>query len=367
MIRRYFPKDTKAFTEWYMRWVSPLSLIAGFLLDNFFLLRRVDVWTSNALLSFHLTVSGGSIVLLNLAESGRIRNKRLLSIVPFLPVAAQFSFGALFSAFLSLYGRSAAFAGSWVFILLLAGLIIMNERFAHFYMRLEVQIGAYFTVLFSFLIFFLPVIFHFIGPYMFVGSGVASVVVMTAFVLLLERLVPERVTPHRTRIARIVAGIFIIINALYFLGAIPPLPLALKDAGVYHGVARTGDTYQLLFEPLPWYETYLRYNTTYHRASGEPVYVYTAIFAPSGLTTTLYHQWQSYDVASKEWNTVATIPFYIVGGRDDGYRGYSVKSTGLSDGQWRVNVITGYNQIIGRVSFTIKQVDTPVAVEAETR
>lgn len=367
MIRRYLPKNIQEFTHWYMRWVSPASLLVGFLLDNLIFLRRVDLWTGNALLLMHLLIAGSSIVFLNVAESGRLQNKYLIKIVPFLPVVAQFSFGALFSAFLSLYGRSAAFAGSWVFVVILAAFIILNERFAHFYMQLRIQIGVYFMVLFSFLIFFLPVVIHIIGPYMFVGSGMLSLLLIALFWRFLEYLVPERTKLERTIVARIVVSIFIVLNALYFSGAIPPLPLSLKRAGVYHNVSRAGDEYYLLYEPLAWYQYYLTYNTTYHRAPNEPVYVYTAIFAPSGLETTLYHQWQEYDEEVGQWNTVSTIPFHIVGGRDGGYRGYSLKSTGLSEGKWRVNVLTSYNQLIGRVSFTIEAVDTPVAVVSETR
>ncbi len=367
MIRRYLPKNVEELTRWYMRWVSPVWLVAGFLVDNFFLLRRVDVWTSNALLSFHLIVAGTSIVLLNLAEAGHLQGRRALKIVPFLPVATQFSLGALFSAFLSLYGRSAAFATSWVFIIILAALIILNERFVHFYMRTEVQIAAYFTVLFSFFIFSVPLIVHDMGPDIFLLSGGVSLVIIAGFLWLLERLAPEIVRSKRTHLARVVASICVLINICYFTGAIPPLPLALKEAGVYHNVARSGDTYTLSYEPVPWYQSYLTYETTYRRTTGEPVYVYTAIFAPTGLAATMYHQWQQYDEAGKEWNTVATVPFYVVGGRDGGYRGYSMKSTGLADGKWRVNVVTDYGQAIGRVSFVIQTVNTVVPVESKER
>src|SRR3989344_3728797 len=67
----------------------------------------------------------------------------------------------------------AAVAASWIFVILLAALLLANERFVRFYMRFAFQVGIFFTTLFSFLIFFLPVIFHRIGPYMFFASGVA--------------------------------------------------------------------------------------------------------------------------------------------------------------------------------------------------
>jgi Protein of unknown function (DUF2914) len=143
---------------------------------------------------------------------------------------------------------------------------------------------------------------------------------------------------------------------LYFTGAIPPLPLALKDAGVYHSVARESDgSYLLTEEPVPWYESFLRYNTTLHVVPGQSAYVYSAIFAPSGLSITVLHQWQRYDETSKTWVTTDTLAFPIEGGRDGGYRGYSSKSD-ITPGEWRVNVITQYGALIGRISFTV--VDT---------
>ena len=124
--------------------------------------------------------------------------------------------------------------------------------------------------------------------------------------------------------------------------------------------------YRLLGEPTEWYEAYLRYNAVFHRVPGESAYVYTAIFAPTGLNATVFHEWQRYDVNTEEWITEETIPFYIVGGRDGGYRGYSIKS-GVSPGKWRVDVVTEFGQLIGRVSFRVVGVFEPVPVEVFIR
>jgi len=296
MIRRLIPKSVEELAEWYMRYISPLSLIAGFIADNLILLRRVDVWTSNALLFFYLTVAAICIVLLNLIESGRLRHPLFLKILPLIPVVAQFAFGGLFSGYLSLYSRSAAYAFSWIFVVLLAGLLIGNERFVRFYRNFSFQMSVYFGALFSFYIFFLPVVFHQIGPWMFAVSGAASLTAIALFILILSKLVPDVVRRERTKTSRAIAVIFVVFNILYFTNVIPPLPLALKDAGVYHSVKRTGDTYVLQSEPVPWYQSYLRYSMVYHRlaaqagAPGEPVYVWSAVFAPSGLSTTVFHK-----------------------------------------------------------------------------
>ena len=367
MIRRYLPKSVEELAHWYMRYLSPPALIAALLLDYFVLLRRVDLWTGNLLLFSYLVIAAGSIVAMNLIETGRLRHPWILKITPLIPVVAQFAFGGLFSGYLSLYSRSAAFAGSAVFVLLLAALLLGNERFVRFYMRFSFQMSIFFIVLMSFFIFFLPVVFHAIGPYMFVLSGVISLAVVSAFLYLLFALVPELVRANRTTVARAIAIIFIAFNILYFSNLIPPLPLALKDAGVYHNVARAADgSYHLLAEPVPWYEAYLRYNTLFHHAPGESAYAYSAIFAPSGLSTLVLHEWQRYDVPTKRWVTTDTLRFSILGGRDGGYRGNSIK-TDPTAGRWRVNVITLHGQLIGRISFTVIDGATPTPVVETTK
>src|SRR3989344_5691746 len=160
MARRYMPKSLDELAQWYMRYISPLALIAGFFADNLILLRHVNVWTSHALLFSYLLIAALCIIVLNLITTGRIRAPWVLKITPLIPVVAQFAFGGLFSGYLSLYSRSASFPLSWIFVVIVAGLLLGNERFVRLYMRFSFQISMLFAVLFSFLIFFLPVIFH---------------------------------------------------------------------------------------------------------------------------------------------------------------------------------------------------------------
>lgn len=360
MIRRYVPKSVDELAAWYMRYISPLALVAGFVADNLILLRRVDVWTSHALLFGYLALAALCIVVINLITTGRIRTKWVLTVTPLIPVVAQFAFGGLFSGYLSLYSRSASFSLSWIFVVIVAALLIGNERFVRLYMKFSFQVSMFFAVLFSFLIFFLPIIFHQIGPWMFVLSGIVSVAVIALFLRFIGYLMPELLKRERTRIARVIAVIFIVFNILFFSNAIPPLPLALKAAGIYHSVERTQDgVFHLGAESEPWYWSYLPHRRVFHHTPGEIAYAYSAVFAPSGISTIILHEWQRYDVATGEWITSVTVRFPIIGGRDGGYRGYSFFKS-VSEGKWRVNVITQYGQLIGRISFTVADVEAPV-------
>ncbi|RJQ33547.1 DUF2914 domain-containing protein [Candidatus Parcubacteria bacterium] len=364
MVRRYIPKSTQELADWYMRYVSPLSLVAGFILDTLFLAKRVDLFLTNAVLFTYLVVAAIAILLINLIQTGRIKLKFAITALPLLPVVVQFAFGGLFSAYLSLYSRSAEVATAWIFVIAVAVLVLANERFSHFYARFSVQMPIYFTVLFSFLIFFLPVVFRAIGPLMFIASGAISLLIMVGFWHLLASLVPEVARENRRTVTIAIAAIFVGFNVLYFTNAIPPLPLALKGAGTAHAISHDATyTYRILVEDRPWYERYLDFSPTFHRVPGEPVYVWSAIFAPSGLRTRVLHEWQRYDGESRSWVTETAVWFAISGGRDGGYRGYSQKST-VEPGKWRVNVLTQYGQLIGRVHFTVEDVEiAPPLVE----
>ncbi len=360
MIRRYVPKNIEELAAWYVRYISPLALIAGFIADNLVLLRRIDVWTSHALLFSYLVLAALCIIVLNLITTGRIRTPWVLKVTPLIPVVAQFAFGGLFSGYLSLYSRSASFPLSWIFVVIVAALLLGNERFVRLYMKFSFQISIFFAVLFSFLIFFLPVVFHRIGPWMFVLSGFVSVAVIALFLRFIGYLMPELLKRERTLIARIIAAIFIIFNILFFSNAIPPLPLALKAAGVYHSVERTQDgVFHLGAESESWYWNYLPHTNIFHHTSDGIAYAYSAVFAPTGISTIILHEWQRYDAATGEWTTSATVRFPIIGGRDGGYRGYSFIKD-ISAGKWRVNVITQYGQLIGRISFVVVDVEMPV-------
>src|SRR5690606_9957513 len=110
-------------------------------------------------------------------------------------------------------------------------------------------------------------------------------------------------------------------------------PLSLKYAGIYQEIARNGERYQLRFEEPRWYELFKRSERRY-RGEG-PLYCFTAVFAPVALNTTVYHHWQ-YRAASARGRGFATsdrIPITISGGREAGYRGYTVKSR-VIPGDW---------------------------------
>jgi hypothetical protein len=367
-MRRYLgklPKSTEELLRWYEHYISPVTLIIAFTLDTL-AFKRVDLLLSNLLLFAYLTLAAVSIILYHLIQSGRLRGAFFLAILPFVPIGMQFGFGGLFSGFVILYSQSAAYATSWIFIVLLAALLIGNERFRKLYTGFVFQASVLFVTLISFLIFFLPVVTGKIGTTLFLISEGIAVGVMILFVRGFGFLAPEVYRSARWKLLRTTGIILLIFNLLYFTNVIPPLPLALKEAGVYHSVKRINGEYHLEAEPLQWYQRYLQYNTVFHKSPGENVYVFTSVFAPTKLSTTIKHEWQYYDPAWKAWIDVSEVSFPIQGGRDGGYRGYTLQDA-TRPGEWRVSVKTADDRLIGRVSFYIEDVAEKATTTAEIR
>jgi hypothetical protein len=348
----------------YERWFSPAVLLFGFIFDNL-TLRRVDLWAENVVLLSYLVIAGACIAYMNAHSEGKIRGKffdRIALVTPFL---LQFVFGNLFSAFLIFYTRSANIFSSWPFLIFLIFFFVGNEIFKERYLRLVFQLNIYFIALFSYSIFAVPVLIGKMGLWVFVLSGLASVILLALFVYWLYKMTPVKILQSQNVLAQSIGLIFIIFNFFYFTNIIPPIPLSLQEGIICRSVTRTSGTYQITYEPAPWYLFFENYNPKFHWQAGERVYAFSAVFAPTKLNTEIFHEWSYYDEEKNKWVLKDELRFSIVGGRDGGYRGYTYK-TGITPGKWRVNVINGSGQILGTMKFEVVEGE-PAEVAKEER
>jgi|HubBroStandDraft_6_1064221.scaffolds.fasta_scaffold65866_1 hypothetical protein len=282
-----------------------------------------------------------------------------------LPAATQFALGGLMSGFLVFYSRSAVFAASWPFLLLLAAIFIGNEAFRGYRDRLVFTGLLFFFLLYSYAIFVVPVLFGRMGSLTFAVSGLLAIVVFVVFLRLLQALGRERYRQTRGRLVGGALAVLALMNLFYFTDILPPLPLALANAGVYHAVKRTGAVYTATTEPEAMGAMFNLSRPVLHLAPGEPVSVYSAVFAPIKLTTRITHRWLWYDPARKKWLVQSVVSYAISGGRDGGFRGYTIK-TKPKPGSWRVDIDTADGRLVGRVSFDIDAVTTPVPTVPKT-
>ncbi len=285
---------------------------------------------------------------------------KLDKLLEYLPLATQFALGGLWSGFLVFYGRSAALAASWPFVLLLALFLVGNEVFRRYRSRLVFTSLLFFFALYSYAIFVVPVFTKTIGKLTFIGSGVLAVLVFYFFLQVLAVAGRERYRQSRWKIIGGVIAILAVMNMFYFARILPPLPLAAADTGVYYGVQHKGDAYIATTQPESWYVRAGFVSPVMHVMPGQSLYLYAAVFAPINLATRVLHVWQWYDPARQHWMTQSIVSFHINGGREGGYRAYSIK-TKPKPGEWRVNVNTIDGRLIARVKFLVDQVSAPAA------
>ncbi len=348
--------------SWYTRYerlVSSLSLIGGFIFD-IFALKRIDLFWENLWVGAHLLAAAVGIILINLYENRKhLLVEKVAGRIHFwLIILIQFAFGGLLSTFLVFYFRSGTIETSWPFLLLLSLIFIFNELLKKHYTRLVFQTIVLYISIYSFSIFIVPVIVHDIGDGVFILSGLASLMVLGVFIASLWYFSRERFRQSKKALAFHVITLTMLINVLYFTNLIPPIPLSLKEAGVYHSLTRDTDGNYTVTEENQGFWGFFKQYEKFHGVSGQPIYVFTSIFSPTNINTQITHDWQHYDESQKKWISTSKIKLSIVGGRDNGYRTYSIGNVSLP-GLWRVDVVTSRGQLIDRVKFEMENVDVP--------
>ena len=197
-------------------------------------------------------------------------------------------------------------------------------------------------------------VFNRLGADIFILSGVCSLALIGGLMFFIKKKDIEHASSHYPLVIATVGAIYLIFNIFYFTNIIPPIPLALKEAGIYHRVERVAGGYSILDEKRPWYSIFTTKEV--HLLTGESAYAFSSVFAPTKLESQIFHRWSFYDKRSNKWIEAVKIGFPIVGGRDAGYRGYSIKEN-IFPGRWRVDVITERRQIIGRMNFRVVEAE----------
>lgn len=332
--------------NWYGKYEVRLgyfSLLLGFFVDSL-TLTRIDRLRDIIWIASHIFIASVAIILINKFSNypkGRFWAKLVL----------QFAFGGLLSACVIFYFRGATLISNWPFILILIFAFIGNEFLKKHFEKLAFQIAFLFFCVFSFSIFFIPIMLNQIGDMIFLLSGLIALFYISLLVLIFYNNTRERFKQSGRWIFGSILGVYALVNILYFTNLIPPIPLMLKDVGAYYNVSKINGDY-VLTGPA---------NTFWNRHSirpkvleiGKSVYVYNSIYSPANFNLPIVHEWQHYDDVENKWVTTRKINLSIKGGRADGWRTYST-SNASQIGKWRVNIRTTSGSVIGRVRFNIQ-------------
>ncbi len=347
----------------YGRYMAPIFFVGGVTWDSL-TLRRIDQWIDNLILLLYLAALGVMIVVVVLVESGKLKSKLIGRVQEVLPLGVQFLLGGLLSAYVVFYFKSAALLRSWIFLGLLAVLLVANEFLERRLRNLYLLVPLYFLACFSFFTFFIPVAIRVVNRWTFIAAGLLSLGVVSGLLMFFRRKgVFDSLARYRILWAAVLA-LFGLVNAFYVMNWIPPVPLAMTAGGVYHRATfdRSNDRFVLQYEDPGLFQFWRKHSDPFRYAQGDTVFCFVSIFAPTGLQKEVFHEWQRFDEASEAWIVVDTIPYRnpILGHRDEGYRGMTRKRRIETAGRWRVEIKTPDGLTLGRVPFTVELVETPV-------
>lgn len=352
------PKTASDIFKRYKRLVPLASFSAGFGWDSL-TLTRIDRMFDNLVLLLYIILLGVLIVLVNLGGADRLRSPLLKKHIEWYPPGIQFFLGGLFSSYVVFYFQSASMTRSSLFLVLLIFLLVANEFLKNRLADLYLQTTLYFLASYSFFIFFIPVVVKKMNYYTFLFSGIISLSIIGGIAFLFHRKSVFSTRRQPVLIGLLVGALFLTLNVFYIKNWIPPVPLSLKSAGIYHHASREGDIFKLRYEKPRWYRFWKDSDNPYNYSEGDAVYCFTAIFAPTELKKKVHHQWQRYSDKKKEWLTTDSLAYEITGGRGKGYRGYTYKKN-VVPGKWRVEVRTEDGPLLGRIDFRIQDAEGPV-------
>jgi len=333
------------------------AFVVGFFVD-IITFRTINLDVSQIILTGYLLIVGGSILVL--ASPLHVGASKIdTSMRAWLPIIHQYVAGNLLSAFLVLYFSSGSLSQSWPFLIVVALAAFSNETFFIEKYRLPFQTTLFFLNLVLFFALATPIALGSLGLLTFLSSVGVAIAFFILFFLLGRFFAPSAFLHNASRIAGGVLCVVVVVVLLYVTHLIPPIPLSAKSIDAYHSVVKVADTYVATDEVRSWYERFFDIQgVTLHLSPGESAYVFSSIFAPAHFGAGVVHQWELFEPELGKWVIKNRVSFPILGGRPEGYRGYSFMDNPTS-GRWRISIKTPDGAVISRMSLIVEQVKTP--------
>ncbi len=263
----------------------------------------------------------------------------------------HFLLGALLSLNTVFFFKSSSLLVSFSFMLCLVALLVANESSRFKALGLAFKFALLSLCVLCFFARVVPIFVGSIGLVVFLLSMLIGALPLIAIAWLIRDYAPGRFGAARRQILVPFGCVLIGFLTLYLFRLIPPVPVSIPYIGVYHAVERTEEGYRLSYERPLW--RFWEHGDQQFRAQpGDAVYVFFRIFSPARFSDEVTMRWYWKDNARK-WALQDSIPIKIIGGREQGFRGYGVKSK-YQPGGWKVQVETTDGREIGRIYFNLE-------------
>lgn len=265
-------------------------------------------------------------------------------------LVVHFLFGSLLSVYTIFYYTSASAITSFFFILLLAGLMLANEVPRFQKLGLPVRVILFSICVLSYFSFFYPILMGHVGAIPFwLGFLTSGLTLGLIWKLNFKGLETHPLIKRHVLMPAI--GVHFVFLFGYYTSLIPPVPVAVKKIGIYYTVEKTNGDYIGTYQ-RPFWKFWAKGAQDFKARPGDKLNVILSIFSPGNFEDQVFLKWYL-DDANQGWTLQDTIPMSILGGRDEGFRGFGTKSH-YQSGDWRVVVETSDGREVGRINFTIE-------------
>ncbi|MDO1511391.1 DUF2914 domain-containing protein [Maribacter confluentis] len=355
----------RSFIRRHSKYAPILFFIGGFIFDTL-TLGRIDRTYDLTVLCLHMTSLSITLYLYNLADDGKWKHTFLERYTEYLPLAIQFFFGGLSSAYVIYFSRSVSLSKTASFFIILVLLLIANEFLKKRISNKYLQFGVYYFISFTFFAFMVPVFLKELNNMVFlISGGISLLCTLVLLTFIYSKSPSTRKEIQLGKMIGIILVIYAVINLFYFMKLIPPVPLALDKGIVAHNIELKNNEYHVTYEAEDSYVFWRKHNLEFSYTPDQNVYIFSSIFAPTNLKKAVFHRWRWYNPKTEEWENLDDIGYDITGGRDGGFRGYTFKNN-IRPGEWEVQVLTEEEQVLGVIGFTIIEKNTNYGKKLKT-
>lgn len=330
--------------------ISVSVFVAGFLFD-LLTLGRIDDLLNLIQQAVYLTILGTLLLCEIKIKIGTLTlSGRAKKFWQYHDLVVHFLFGSLLSVYTIFYYTSASAITSFFFILLLAGLMLANEVPRFQKLGLPVRVILFSICVMSYFAFFYPILMGHVGVIPF-WLGFLTSVGSLAVVWRLNFMGQSSQEILRRHVLIPAVGVHLVFLLGYYTSLIPPVPVAVKKIGVYYDVKKIDGKY-IGTHLRPGWKFWSKGSQDFQARSGDQLTVLLSIFSPGNFEDRVFLKWY-FDDERTGWTIQDTIPMSILGGRDEGFRGFGKKAH-YQNGNWRVIVETSDGREVGRINLTIE-------------
>ncbi|SHK68019.1 DUF2914 domain-containing protein [Fibrobacter sp. UWB12] len=260
----------------------------------------------------------------------------------------QFCFGNLCSALVICYFKSSGSIAAFIFVLVLAMLLVGNEFLKKKYENFGVCLAFFCLLGTMFFNFLIPHLVHGMGTFWFFLSTLLSVGICY---LLWMKSLRDFARNKFFLIAPIT--ISVVLSVSYLANWIAPVPLVLKQQIVCKNFDR--ETYSCDADNPDFWQRIGFKGLTIHKGEGDEIYFMSSVYAPAELKAPIEYRWYYKEPSTNKFkltDKITSSRMVIRGGRDQGYRSYSRKKN-IPMGTYRVETAYKDGAVIGSTTFKV--------------